>query len=374
MKNTFRIQASLVLVGLMLFGWVYSADAGPLEQKRPVRITFVTPEDKDARFWGIAHKFARTVAQNLDIDFKIVYNEGRHRFSYRNAIQAALQDPLRPDYIVGIFFRSTAVPFLDETQKAGIPVFIINTTTPAEDHHQIGQPRQNYPLFLGQMHPDEKQAGYDLGNYLIQKATSDYKHQTAEIIAISGHRENPVSNIRVDGLKQIAAETQSTFNRTIFSTWIPEDARNVTRKVAEKHQKTNVYWYASDLMAIKSAPEIPLNQKATVGGFDWNPQVVSAISQGTVDASIGGHFVELGLSLLLLYDHYNGYDFKDDTGVVIKTKMALLEKDNLATYSRFLSGENWETIDFKSFTKTQSGPDHTCDLSLPALITAEQNN
>lgn len=117
MKKTISVQMGLVLVGLMLCGWLYSANAGSLEQKRPVRITFVSPEDKDARFWGTAHKFARAVARNLHIDFKIIYNEGRHRFSYRNAIHAAIQDPIKPDYIVGIFFALPPFSFLMKPKK-----------------------------------------------------------------------------------------------------------------------------------------------------------------------------------------------------------------------------------------------------------------
>lgn len=374
MKQTIARKIRVALLGLVVIGGSGNAIASPQAPQRPVRITFVSPENKDARFWGIAHDFARAVSQNLKIDFKIVYNKGRHRFSYRDAIQTAIHDPIKPDYIIGIFFRTTAVQLLSDAEKAKIPVFVINTTTPNEDQTQIGQPRQKFPFFLGQMHPDERQAGYDLGKYLIEKAKSEYNHQTAEIIAITGHRESPVSKARIDGLKQISSETQSLFNRTIFSTWKPEDARKVTRKVIEKYKKTNVYWYASDLMAIKSAPEIPTAQKAAIGGFDWHPQVLTAIKEGKVDASIGGHFVELGLSLILLYDHYNGYDFKDDLGVSIKTKMALLDKSNVATYARFLKGHNWDSIDFKRFTKTHSRPERKYDFSFQHLIQAGQNN
>lgn len=121
-------------------------------------------------------------------------------------------------------------------------------------------------------------------------------------------------------------------------------------------------WAANDNMAlglIDGAKEEGMRpgKDFVVGGIDWLPEALDAVKNGQMAVSIGGHFVEGMWALIMMYDYLNGFDFKEDHGVSIQTRMLALDKiaiDKLGNLTEKFSQSNLNRVDFSHFSKTHN--------------------
>lgn len=106
-------------------------------------------------------------------------------------------------------------------------------------------------------------------------------------------------------------------------------------------------------------------KETLIGGIDWADFAFEHVRQGNMTTTIGGHFLDGARSLIMIYDHHNGYDFKLES----QSHFSAITKDNIAQYDRhFKSSDGWEKINFKEFTKTHSPEYHDYDFSLEAMF------
>ena len=80
------------------------------------------------------------------------------------------------------------------------------------------------------------------------------------------------------------------------------------------------------------------NAIGMVGGIDWNLEAIQSIQKGQMTASMGGHFMEGGWVMVLLYDYFNGVDFVDE-GVAMKSKMSAITQANADQFEMFRKKE-----------------------------------
>ncbi len=336
----------LLLTSFCLFSLPRSAEAG----HERLRITFVSPLNEEVRFWKIAQNFARAVAKDLDIEFNVVYNHDNNRLTYLDAFKEAFNAPKKPDYVIGIMLRTLAKPILELSKEHHIPVFMVNSDTPEEDK-TVGFPRQFYPGFLGHMFPDETKAGALLAKQLITIAQKKYPHERIQVLGLSGHREIQVSKDRVAGLAAATKENGAILKQVIYTNWSIEDAFRRTQSLIKRHSDLHVLWYISDTMALE-ARKLNHNHRYIIGGFDLSPPALTAIKKGDLDVSVGGHFTEIGLALILLYDYHHKKDFTDQFKEgMITTQMIALQGKNLDQYYNTLTSQDWSHINFKSFSR-----------------------
>ncbi len=339
-------------------------------------ITFVSPHSSDNQFWGTAHDFARNSARDLNIKLTILYNRGNNRFSYLKSFEKAVNASRKPDLIIGIFYRFIGTRLLEMAKNKDIPVFMINTNIPDDEKAKIGSPRERFENFIGHMAPDEKAAGDLLARYLIKKARIRFPGNQIQIAGLSGHRGSPVSLNRSLGLKNGAAAENAVLRQLIFSDWnkphdqVKQDVITQTKVLLKRYPNLTALWYVCDWMAMAGKTVMgQMDKEIITGGIDWEKEAVFAVKNGLLDASMGGHFTELGFSLVLVHDYLHGRDFHDDPGTGIKTKMTLLTQENIDRFYMFLMNRNWEAIDFKSYSKILNPELKTYDFSFKTLLT-----
>ena len=323
-------------------------------QNKELKISFVSPHHDDGRFWYLAHDFAKEVSKDLKIDLKIYYNkiEG-DRFTYLDAYKRAFNEKIKPDFIVGTFMRNISKSIFEMSEKFNIPIFIVNTSVPNEEKSFIGEPRAKHKNFIGHMYPDEKYASYILADYLINKSKKNKLDKKIEIVGITGNKENPVAINRKIGLEKASKINDTTLHQTIFTNWTVSQSREKTKRLLKRYKNLDVFWYVNDDTALAGNKIIKkLKKNIVVGGFDWEKEAIESIKNGTYDASVGGHFVEVGFALILLYDYYHGKDFYVEFGSEINTKMQLITSENIDTYYNFLNTQDWGKIDFRKYSKS----------------------
>jgi ABC-type sugar transport system substrate-binding protein len=315
-------------------------------------ITLFSAGADDSGFWGSVHDFSQTVANDLKIKLTIVYNKEGNYLSYFNSIKESLDNGPKPDAIIIVPFRTMVKQMLELTEKRQIPMMFYNTTMSKRLRQQLGEPRQKYQYYLGDVIGDDFGMGYQLANYLIEHAKITFNISNVNVVGISGSRLTLDSFSRNNGLKKAISEHNATLLQVVFASWSPEEAYQKTNTLLERHKDVHVVWAASDLMAFHANKAVKESKRvASVGGIDWSHDGLMHVASGELVASSGGHFTTAGYSLILLFDYLNGKDFNDRGQVQYVIKAGVIHQGNIEQYNKYLISKDWRKTDFKQYSK-----------------------
>lgn len=313
-----------------------------------------------SKFWPIVEKIMVSAAKDLNLDLDI-YKYNNDPFYMITMVREVLADPEnRPDCILIHNFKKRGEKILELGEQFQVPVFLFNAGFEADD--QVGNPREKYPHWIGQMVPDDEYGGYLLAKKLIKKAASIRKNNSApiEMVALEGNRTSNASARRVAGLKRALAEHPEVVNNQFFhSKWRMGLAKEAFRVTRSRYPKNLIFWAASETMAIgviEAAKEEGLipGKDIITGGFDLLPENKKYIETGEMTASVGGHYFEAAWALVLIHDYLHGIDFGTDETTSFTTKMTSQTQENVTRYNNIytvLSSSLLDTLDFALLSK-----------------------
>ena len=323
-----------------------------------MEVAFLNPGSSGEPFFGKLSAFMCIAADQLGIDLRVIDCYLR-RSRMIDEGEALLARAGRPEYVVMGNPDGAAVDLLPRLCSAGIKVMLINEGIMSYEHPKVGKPRRPLESWLGQIQPDDQQAGYLLASHLIEAAARRGRlaaDGTIHLVALAGDH-NWCSNARVVGLTRALKEHPNvTINTVRLGGWNRDKARELTSGALRVHPETAVVWAASDLMAagaieaIEAARRVP-GRDVIVGGVDWAPLARERITAGTLTASAGGHFMEGAWALVLLRDHHSGQDF---AATKLKSSFVLLTAENLREHEIFFDASRWESADFARLSKVEN--------------------
>lgn len=319
----------------------------------------------------------QAAAEDLDVDLKIVYSKS-NSYSHKKDGLKALNDADKPDYFITGYWNESSSHHVKHAEKLGIRTFIINSGVVPGDRTEIGRPREKHRYWMGQMIPDDQQAGYMLADILIRKTKAAGKTDDSgkvHLIAIGGMGEGIESEEkRYKGLKKrVAEQNDAVLDEFILAGWSPKTAYTALLDSLKQLPETGAIWSASDAMAL-GAVEATKSRRRTpgrdifIGGMDWSLEGLEAVKTGEMAVSMGGHFLEGVKALILIHDHHNGLDFASELGVEIQTQMTPITTENAEKYLNTLNTLDWHNIDFRQFSKKHNPKLKSYDLSLEALL------
>jgi len=330
-------------------------------QTKPLEIIYIGHTRVDHPFVKLVSMFSKEVANDLNIQLSFVSpnikktsKDGNlNRYIYENFAKHYFFLQHKPDAIISILFRRTGKEILNFSKEGKIPVFIVNTNIPNEDRSDIGIPRGIYKQFLGLVAASEKQAGELVITTLIEQARKEKPNKLLEIVGISGPRETSEAIERNVGLTSgIKKYSNITLKQITHANWRKDIAYKQTIKLLDRYPNLDIIWTASDGMAIGAKKAIlEKNANVLVGGIDWSNEGIEAVKNDVIDVSVGGHYLNGGIALVLLYDYFNGIDFKDELGLEINFNMFKLTSENIKTFNQSFSPDQWHKIDFKKYSK-----------------------
>ncbi|MFK7827044.1 MAG: ABC transporter substrate-binding protein [Oligoflexales bacterium] len=348
-----------------------------LAAKNPdkINLTFLNPSHVDSDFWNTVTSFMKSASKDLGINIRVHYasTDRRHMENYFDLKKDIAANKI-PDYLVMAYIRGGASEkIIKMALEANIKVFIFNTDVPDEDRKKIGKPRGKFSNWIGHMFPDDEKAGYDLAEILIKKARKGAANGKIEVVGISGDRLSTAAHLRNKGLRSAVRNNKQELRQVIYADWEKVNATKKTQVLIKRYPKVQVFWSASDFMSlgivegIKNSGKIPGKQILT-GGVDWMPDALNAIRDGKMTASIGGHFMEGGWVMVMLYDYHNGKDFAESEGIRTESKMGIIHQDNISDYLKYFKDSNWDKIDFKKFSKVLNPNIKKYDFSLDTIL------
>lgn len=347
---------------------------------KPLEVLYIWHTTKEQPFTKITNEFAKAVAKDLNINLKSVYpskeetsNYGNmNRFSYEEfAKKYFLDTQYKPDVIISVLFRKTGRHILEFSHSSRIPLFIVNTNISQEDEAFVKNPREVYPYFLGLVASNEIQAGKLLLNTLVSQAKRNKPNKTIEVLGISGPREAIEAHHRNEGLYQAIQQQNNThMHQVVYANWDKQKAYELTKKLLRRHNNgIDVIWAASDSMALGAKQAVKeAGIDVIIGGIDWSKEGIENVKNGQLQASVGGHFLNGGIALILLHDYFKGIDFKNELSSKVNLDMFALTPYNMQEYKNSFSSKNWEKIDFKNYSKVYNKSLKSYTFSLENFI------
>lgn len=335
-----------------------------------IEVGFLAPDNEQNEFWGGMGRFAKAVAEDLNIELRIVYPSQGETFEKDGR---ALVEGLSEDaFFITLYEDERSHRLLQAADARNIRSILINTDVLEKDREHVGRPRQKLRHWIGHMHPDDMQAGYEIADLLFQHFE---RPSAIHLIAINGHNHLQLDVDRRVGLQRRLTESPgATLLEVKEGEWHEKTARAVTLDLLQKYPNVNAIWTASDTMALGAIAAIKEIGKQpgkdiAVAGVDWTSRGLEAVRSGEMLGSVGGHFMEAGFALLLIYDYHHGHDFADDVGVRFKTPMVAMSQNEIRRYVEKVGpNPDWSRIDFKRFTKTHNPDLKRYDFSWARVI------
>lgn len=311
----------------------------------------------DSEFWNRYIAFTKTAAEQLGVELVILNADNKPD----NMIQFT-QDLVsrKVDGIISVGYWSSAPPTIKFAERAGIPV-VITDSYPDFNPQSEGAP--NYIAFVG---PSDLDAGYHMGQALLAalKPGADGKKV---IGVVNGTPGTSVAIDRRKGLDQAIAEEGAdkvTIAGEVDGNFTRDQAMTAFESLYQGHPEIQGVFASNDPMAmgVIGAVERAGKKAGTdiqIVGMDLNDSNVTAMKENKQLFSIGGHWLQGGIGLLVMYDYLNGFKVSPEQAN-IKLKLLPMTQADVARFEADFPGGQ-PNFDFKAhsqvYTKGAPGAD-----------------
>jgi len=314
-------------------------------------IAIFSPGDKSNLFWAEMINFGKSVADKLQMDIVIYYGDDDADIMAKN-MESAAKLPAKPDGFIFPSMTAQGDRYIKIAEKHEIPSIFVNIGL--DKKMTLSSTRSFNSFCLGQVTPDDENAGYELAKTLIQTAKSAGK-KSINILAVSAQENDENAALRVKGLEKALKEFLDVIlSRTANTDWSKE--QTLAALETEKDlKKITIVWAASDDMALTASSffkskGLSQGKDVFIGGIDWTNQGLHAVKSGELTTSVGGHFADIGWALILFYDYINGKDFATEH-TIFKSAMKPLIAKNVNIVLNEEEKDRWADVNFRSFSK-----------------------
>lgn len=327
------IGAAVLSLGTLAACGSSESDDSPASGDLTIGVSYPTA---NSPFWKAYTSFIEDGGEQLGVDINLVSadeNEQKQLADVQNLISQKVDG-----LIITPQSTSIAPTLLRAAARADIPVVVT-------DRYPGYDPGENedadYVAFLG---PNDVAAGKGIAEALAEAGGDKF-------LALGGVSGNSVSEGRKEGLEEGIKATGSELVQFQVAGDSEEKGLSNTENLLQANPKgsANAIWCFNDNLcqgAIKAAKNAGREGEFVFGGMDLTPQAISAIESGDYTVSFGGHWLQGGFGLAILFDAING---KEPANPVVKLDLAKVDKSNVAAFKeQFI--DNPPNYDFKKLT------------------------
>ncbi len=358
----------------ILFALVLVGISDGLQAQEPLRIALFTPRQMEDPFWGRFIGFALKAGSDLGVKVVPHYADGslpRMRMQIEEAAASRnFQALVFPNFKMG------GRAFLESAERHRVPAFIVNSGF--TEGELVGVPREQFRYWIGELLPDEEDAGATLAESLIQAGLARLQPGAQlEMFALTGIVSDYASIERTRGLaRTVARYPEVQLHQVVPANWKAEDAARSFRILHNRFPEVQVVWCASDVMArgvVEEALRLGLQpgKDLLVGGFDWAETGLQGVRSGVQWSSVGGHFLEGGWSVVMVFDYFRQEDFAS-LGTRWRSRMGMVTHPTWASLAPSLEHLNPEVLDFREESRSLN-PRHVYDLQVAQVLQRVRN-
>ena len=336
------VIATVATVATVVYGGVGSV---AVAADRPT-IGVIVPT-LDSEFWNRYVAFTKTGAEQLGVDL-IVLNADNKPDQMTKFTQDLVARKV--DGIISVGYWSSARSTIMFAQRANIPVVI------TDSYPDFAPQTEKYPNYIAYVGPSDQDAGYHMGKALLNglKPGPDGKKV---IGVVNGTPGTSVAIDRRKGLTQAIEEEgvdKVTIVGEVQGNFVREEAQSAFEALYQGHPDMRGVFAANDPMAMGVIGALGRLGKAPgkdvlVVGMDLNGSNVDAMKAGKQLFSIGGHWLQGGIGLLIMYDYLNGSKVPADKAA-FRLKLLPMTQADIARYEGDFPGGQ-PKFDFKAHSK-----------------------
>lgn len=353
------------LTRLVLFSLLISAPvlANTTDHKnvnaKSYKVAILYP--REAPFWQTFINLMQAAADDLNIELVTFCAKG-NRFLMKQQLLSVIQGSNKVDAVVFNNYKDSGSQFIKLANEAEVFSFLVNSAMPEAKAQEMGAPRELYPFWLGQMHPDERGANKRIIERLISDAKSHKPDSLINVVGVNGPISSGAAIMRSNALTNTLKNIENVKLKQIVNaeSWDEDEANLKFQALMKRYRDIHVVWAGSarlvdGILEGEKSLGVKAGQDYFTGGVGFKKSMLEAIEANRVSASAGGHYIEGVWVLVLLHDYFKGIDFVDH-GVQTKTNMGIVTKENVNLYLEILSDDRWSEenlskIDFKQYSK-----------------------
>lgn len=298
------LHISLLLLGLTLGAGV-----------RAESVLFLNPGSTNEAFWVSYSQFMQAAARDLGVDLRILYSQRQPEMTLAQA-RLALQGPDRPDYLMFANEQYIAPQILRMADKSGVKLFIVNAALTPNQQALVGDRADR----IGSLVPNDEEGGYLLMKELIRLHPTVAPGESIELLAFSGLKITPSSQLREKGMQRALAEhPEVRLRQLVYGGWTQQRAYEQARQLLVRYPKVSLVWAANDEMAfgamraVSETGKVP-GKDVLFSAVNTSPAALQALVDGRLSALLGGHFTLGGWALVEVHDHAQGVDLNQYGG------------------------------------------------------------
>ncbi len=358
----YKLFIALFITSIISLNILPSALANTHKPLSPINVTFLVPAEKNNPFWVLVENNMKTAAIQFGINLNIIHIKGYaniNRFYHYELTKQLLEDSSEVDYFITTLHAGKTKALLSHIESRQVKfISIINDVLPKQ-LSVVGKPREKFQHWIGQVVSDDKHAGLFLAQSLMDKARQR-NNIGLGAVAISGIRENTAVDMRSLGLHEaFSSSNDFIFKQQVYSEWKFDLVIKQTQGLVKRHKNLAIIWCANDdLIAgnvIKTLKELGKkpNKDVLVGGMDWSKKGISLFKSGQLTSTIGGHFLDGGIAMALLYDYHHGFDFYDQYQGSVKQKMIDID-GHVEQVESLVNNNKWGLLDFTVYSRAMN--------------------
>ena len=345
------LRTVVAVVGLLAWNSVNAAN-----------VVFLNPGKSGEEFWESYTAFMQGAADDLGMHLKVLTAE-RDRDLMLEQARTVLQGPDKPDYLVFVNEQYGGPEILRLAKDTGVKLFAVNNTLTPDQQRRIGSSREMYPNWIGSLVANDEEGGYMLAIELIRQARAQQRPDgTLQIIAFSGDKQTPASQLREKGLKRALAENPDVrLCLLVTSNWDRYRAYEQARTLLPRYKGINMVWAANDEMAfgaMRAAEDMGLKpgQDILFAAMNSSRESLKARIDGRLSVLLSGNFTLGGWAMVMLHDYDQGVDFAQRGGKDRKLPLFIsLDAEQAAKLAKRQNSDRTFEVDFRRYSlKSQS--------------------
>ncbi|RFU49038.1 ABC transporter substrate-binding protein [Paraburkholderia sp. DHOC27] len=293
-----------------------------------VRIGVVVPT-LDAQFWNNYVSFMKQGASQLGVDLTVLNADNKP-----DKMLSSLED-LAAQKVDGIIFTpywATAAPGLTLAKNADIPVIL------TDSYPDFSPQTARFPNYIAFIGPSDEEAGYQMALKLFA-AVPPGANGKKVIGVVNGTSGTSVAIDRRKGLGRALKEhPEVTVAGEVDGNFVRDTSQTAFESLYQGHPDIKGVWAANGgtatgvMAALKNAGKQP-GKDVYVVAMDLNPENVEAVKSGELLFDIGGHWLQGGFALVMLFDQIKGKPVskQDDT---IKLRLLPLTRNQVPQFEK----------------------------------------
>jgi len=335
-------QIALVL---MVVGVVFMTFASGKEENSKMKIGAIVPT-LNAQFWNNYVDFMKQGADELGIDLVVLNCDNK-----ADLLPKYIEDlvSMKVDGMIVVPYWAGDKKALRDSKMANIP--LIFTDVYSDQKPQDAQ----YPNYIAFVGPSDEKAGYQMAKKLISTMTPN----SAGKKVIGWVEGTPGTSVAIDrnkGLERALAESPEVIVAgKVNGNFVRDESQSAFESLYQAHPDITGVWAANGgtatgvITAIKNAGKIP-GKDIFVVGMDLNQENVKAVKEGELLFDIGGHWLQGGFAMIVMYDWLNGKKIPSGNAS-LKLDLLPLTQDVVPAFeSKFPNGV--PVFSFKESAKT----------------------